>query len=304
MDNTETTSSFSLSDERYRVFIEEISDGVYETDIHGNFIYFNNALCKVFGFPSGEIQWQNFGRFMDKKHARMAYDVFTKIWVTHKGFSNVIWQIVDKDGQTRIIELSAHLVRNQEGKKTGFRGIARDVTERFRIQEALRESEARYQLQYEASRRAEQRAMKLLDFVPYPMVVFGLDGRANYVNPAFTEMFGWSLDELEDKHIPYVPPDLVEETGKGIKRLLKEKFIRRFETKRLTKDGRVLDVAIRATVFSEGEKYNDAELVILRDLTQQPTLLPSHQQQGPQVHPCTRRAIERGAHMPHMAYPA
>ncbi|MBC8456544.1 MAG: PAS domain S-box protein [Deltaproteobacteria bacterium] len=269
MDSTKTTSSFSLSDEHYRVFIEEISDGVYETDTHGNFIYFNNALCKVFGYPREEIQWQNFARFMDKRHARMAYDIFTKIWVTHKGFSDVIWQIVDKDGQTRNIELSAHLVRNQEGKKTGFRGIARDVTEKVKSQEALRKSEYRYQRQYEASRRAEQRAMNLLDFVPYPMVVFGLNGRSNYVNPAFTEMFGWALDELEDKHIPYVPPDLVEETGKGIKRLLKEKFIRRFETKRLTKDGRVLDVAIRAAVFSEGEENDDAELVILRDLTQE-----------------------------------
>jgi len=269
MDNTETTSSFPLSDERYRVFIEEINDGVYETDIHGNFIYFNNALCKVFGYPRGEIQRQNFAKFMDKRHARMAYDVFTKIWVTHKGFSNVIWQIVDKEGQTRIIELSAHLVRNREGKKTGFRGIARDVTERFRIQEALRESEARHQRQYEASRRAEQRAVKLLDFVPYPMVVFGLDGRVNYINPAFTEMFGWTLDELAGRLIPYVPPDLVEETGKGIELLLNGKPIRRFETKRLTKDGRVLDVAIRVAIFSKGGGNDDAELVILRDLTRE-----------------------------------
>ena len=117
------TSSFPLSDERYRVFIEEISDGVYETDIHGNFIYFNNALCKGFGYPRGEIQRQNFAKFMDKKHARMAYDIFVRIWVTHKGFSNVIWQIVDKEGQTRIIELSAHLARNPEGKKPGFAAL-------------------------------------------------------------------------------------------------------------------------------------------------------------------------------------
>ena len=32
-----------LSDERYRAFIESINDGVYEVDIHGNFIYFNDA---------------------------------------------------------------------------------------------------------------------------------------------------------------------------------------------------------------------------------------------------------------------
>ena len=117
--------------------------------------------------------------------------------------------------------------------------------------------------------RAEQRTMQLLDFVPYSMVVFTLDGRVNYVNPAFTEMFGWTLDELAGRHIPYVPPDLVEKTGKGIKKSTPEKFIRRFETRRLTKDGRVLDVAVRVAVFSEGGEDDDAELVILRDLTQE-----------------------------------
>lgn len=68
MDNTKTTSHLSLSNKRFRVFIEERSDGVYETDIHGNFIYFNNALCKVFGYPKEEIQWKNYASFMDKKH--------------------------------------------------------------------------------------------------------------------------------------------------------------------------------------------------------------------------------------------
>ena len=267
MDNTETTSNLRLSDERYRVFIEEISDGVYETDIHGNFIHFNNALCKSFGYPREEIQRQHFAKFMDKKHARKAYDLFSRIWATHEGFSNVNWQIVDKVGQTRMLELSAHLVRNQEGEKTGFRGIARDVTERFRIQEALRESEARYQRRYRESHRAERRAMKLLDFVPYPMVVFGLNGRVNHINPAFTETFGWTLDELAGNHIPYVPPDLVEETGKGIELLLNGNPIRRFETRRLTKDGRELNVAIRVASFSKGGENDDAELVILRDLT-------------------------------------
>jgi len=36
--------------------------------------------------------------------------------------------------------------------------------------------------------------------------------------------------------MPYVPPDLVEQTVKGVKKLVNEKFIRRLETKRLTKD--------------------------------------------------------------------
>ena len=205
-----------ISDVRYRAFIEEIRDGVYETDTYGNFTYFNNSLCIVFGYPREEIQGQNFSKFMDEKHARKAYEAFTKIWVTHKGFSDLVWEIVDKEGKTRIIELSAQLIKDHKGKKTGFRGIARDVTQKINTITALRESELRYQREYEASRRAVKWARSLLDFVLYPMFVFSLEGEVAYLNPAFTKVFGWTLDELRGKRIPYVPEGLQRETEENI----------------------------------------------------------------------------------------
>ena len=267
MDTKEWNACDALPEERYRDFIENISDGVYETDIHGNFTYFNNALCEVLGYPGEAVVGENFAHFMERKNARKAYGVFTKIWVTHEGFSDVLWEILDKDGQSRMIELSAHLVRDKKKKKIGFRGIVRDVTEKIRTQESLRESEARYQRQYEASRRAEKRTRTLLDFVPYPMVVSKIDGGVLYVNPAFTETFGWSLEELEGRPIPYIPPDLKQNTRDGIKRLSKTKIIHRFETKRLTKDGRTLDVAARVAIVPDGGARESSELLILRDIT-------------------------------------
>lgn len=265
----EGADSSQLSAERYKAFIENITEGVYETDISGNFTYFNDALCKVFGYPREEMQYQYFGKFMDKRHTRMAYGAFTKVWVTRKGFSDIIWEIIDKTGQTRIIELSASLIFDADGKKKGFRGIARDVTDRFRAHEALRESELLYQCEYEASRRAENRYRTLLDFVPYPMVVFTLDGNVTYLNPAFTETFGRTLKELQGKRIPYVPPGYEKETKKGIERLFREKTILRHETKRLTKDGRILDVIMNVAVYGESEDEAGGELVILRDITEE-----------------------------------
>jgi PAS domain S-box-containing protein len=262
-------SSVQLSDERYRAFIEDISDGVYETDNYGNFTYLNNSICKIFGYPREEIQWQNYSKFMDKKRARKAYDVFNKIWVTHKGVSDLIWEIIDKDGNIRVIELSANLIINKDGKKTGFRGIARDVTENFRMLEAIQESELRYQREYEASRRAEERAIGLFDFVTYPMVISTLDGKVVRLNRAFTEVFGWTLDELRGKHIPYVPPDLQQDSEEAVKRLLEEKLIIRHETRRLTKDGRILDVILRGVIYSEDEDEPGGELVLLRDITEE-----------------------------------
>ena len=108
-----------LSDERYKAFIENISDGVYETDAQGHFTYFNQSFCKVFGFSREELQGAHFSDFMDKNNARRVYNAFTKIWVTREGFSNLNWEIVDRSGSNRIIEMSASLIINSAGKKIG-----------------------------------------------------------------------------------------------------------------------------------------------------------------------------------------
>ena len=244
-----------LSAERYQAFIDNIGEGIYETDIHGNFIYFNNSLFKIFGYPRDEIQFENFAKFMDAEYAKKAFDTFTRIYQTGQGISDLIWKIYDKNGNLKVIELSANLIVNKDGKKIGFRGIARDITDKFRAQEALRTSERRYKT--------------LLDFVPYPIVLFTLDGRVSYLNPAFTEDFGWTLEELRGQIIPYVPSGLEKETSENIKKLFEERIILRYETQRLTKDGRILDVIFRAAVYSETGDEPSGELVILRDITQE-----------------------------------
>jgi len=125
---------------------------------------------------------------------------------------------------------------------------------------------------YEASRLAEKQYKTLLDFIPYPIVVFTLEGKASYLNPAFTETFGWSLDELKGKHIPYVPPDLKEEVQDSIRELLEKKVIHRHLSRRMTKDGRVLDVVMSGAVFTESETQAAGEVVLLRDITQEKRL--------------------------------
>ncbi|MBP1738383.1 MAG: hypothetical protein H6Q48_676 [Deltaproteobacteria bacterium] len=262
----------TLARERYKAFIESIDDGVYEVDLQGSFTYFNNALCQVFGFPREEIEGANFSKFMDEEHGRAAFEIFNEIYRTGKGIVNVNWEILDQEKQKRIIELSASLITDKKGQKTGFRGIARDVTERVKAQHALKESECAYQCAYEASREAEKRYRTLLDFVPYPMVVFTVDGRVSYLNPAFTQIFGWSIEELHGKHIPYVPADLQEQVRADIQKLLDEKMIHRHESKRLTKDGQILDVLMSGAVFSEMEGEPAGELVLLRDITQEKKL--------------------------------
>jgi len=120
-----------------------------------------------------------------------------------------------------------------------------------------------------ALRKSTRRLGILIDFVPYPIEILTVDGRVYYLNHAFTEMFGWTLEELEGKFIPFVPPELKQETADNFRRLLKEKVLQRQETRRLTKDGRILDVSMRAVCHSESDDEPSLELVIFRDITQE-----------------------------------
>ena len=114
--------------DRYRVFIEDVTDGFYETNIRGDFKFFNDALCRIFGYSRSEIQDHNYREFMDEKNAEIAFDSLNKIYRTGKDVFDIKWEIIRKDGETRYLEISASLIVDDYGRKVGFRGIARDVS--------------------------------------------------------------------------------------------------------------------------------------------------------------------------------
>lgn len=119
----------------------------------------------------------------------------------------------------------------------------------------------------------DERHRTILDFVPYPMAVLSLDDKINYLNPAFTRTFGWTLNELRGKPLPYIPPSLQDEAKNHKKILLREK-LHRFESKRFTKDGRLLDVIIRGAIYTnEDREKGDGQIIITRNITQEKKLL-------------------------------
>ncbi len=120
-----------------------------------------------------------------------------------------------------------------------------------------------------AHRSVERRYRALLEFLPDPVFVVDIRGKISYLNPAFMKTFGWNLEELEGKHIPFVPGHLKEETRQGIKRLSVEKVIHGFETKRLTKDGKVLDVVLDGAIYFDEDKNLAGQVIILRDVTRE-----------------------------------
>ncbi|MCP4623133.1 MAG: PAS domain S-box protein [bacterium] len=153
----------------------------------------------------------------------------------------------------RWLYFTAAPLMDSDGNVLGALETLQDTTERRRAVDARLKSERRFRT--------------LLEFAPYSILVFSVDGLVTYLNPAFTETFGWTLDELRGQRIPYVPPELVAENREHLRKLMEEKVIRRYETRRLTKDGRSLDVVWRASVFADSSGEAAGALVILRDIS-------------------------------------
>ena len=253
--------------DRFRVFLEDVADGFYETDLKGNFRFFNNALCHIFGYTGTEIQGRNFSEFMDAENALYAFTIFNRLYESGEIPSEIIWKIVRKDGQERILEISVSLIVDRSGKKTGFQGVARDVTQKIADQQELETSQQRAQELFQASFQAEQRYRAFLEFLPDPVFVFNMDSTVSYLNPAFEKVFGWTLTELEGKRIPFIPDSEKDRTRAGVKKLFREKALHDFETRRLTRDGRILDIVVDGAIFYDAQDNPAGQVITLRDVT-------------------------------------
>ena len=74
---------------------------------------------------------------MDPDNARKVFQTFHKVFTTGKTAKAFDWQLIKKDGTLAHIDTSVVLTRDSEGNAVGFRGIARDITERKKLQAQL-----------------------------------------------------------------------------------------------------------------------------------------------------------------------
>ncbi len=143
-----------------------------------------------------------------------------------------------------------------------------EIEEKRRTEEAFRKSESRYRALFIETGRIRDIYRSLFHFSADAIVIHDLEGRVQYLNPGFTKIFGWTQEELEGRRIPFVPESEKKKTFRVIRELLKTgNPVQGFESRRLTKKGRLLDVSISASRYHDHEGTPAGTLMILRDLT-------------------------------------
>jgi PAS domain S-box-containing protein len=133
--------ALQASEEKYRSILQSIEEGYYEVDLAGNFTFFNNFLVKSLGYTREELMGLNNRQYMSPETAKLVFEIFNEVYQTGNPKRDFEWDLINKDGTRRFVEVSVSLMRNEKREPKGFYGIARDVTERKQAEEQLRHHE-------------------------------------------------------------------------------------------------------------------------------------------------------------------
>jgi len=182
------------SEEHFRLIAETIDDTFLMADVEfGKMFYVSPAYERVWGRPR-ESLYEKPRSFIEAVHAEDRERVVADLEIQKTGqpFGHE-YRIVRPDGSTRWIWDRGFPVRDKTGQVTRYVGVAQDITERKRAEEALRESEARYRVLFE--RGADG------------ILIADLETRGfKYANPALCRMLGYSEEEMRTLSVADIHP--------------------------------------------------------------------------------------------------
>ena len=173
------------SESRYRDLVENSEDLLGTHDLEGRILSINPAPCRRLGYEVEEVLGMNMQDLLAPRF-RDLYPPFVQRVCEH-GEDKGHMVVVTRSGEERVWEYTSTL-RSVGVSSPVIRGMAHDVTERFRAQEALRLSEQKFETAFRAS--------------PHAMTISSLrDGRFLDVNSSFERQSGFTRDEVMGKTV-------------------------------------------------------------------------------------------------------
>ena len=127
------------SEERYKALFDRSLSYIYVHDFNGRFLDANKAALKALGYKREDIPSLNFASLLSEDQFPLALKSLEEIIHTGRQKKPAEYRLIRKDGRYIWVETEGSVIY-KEGKPSAIQGIARDITERKRAEEALRES--------------------------------------------------------------------------------------------------------------------------------------------------------------------
>jgi len=256
------------SEARLQTLIRTLPDLIWLKDPQSVYLSCNPRFEAHFGAREKDIVGKTDYDFLSKKRAESYRREDRQVLDEGRPIRNESEFIFASDGHREILETIKTPMYRSDGRLIGVLGIGRDTTDRKRAEQKLQRSRVRYQALYQESLKRTRLYESLLESVPIALVIYNLDGQATYVNPAFTSTFGFTMQDVKGRRIPFVPEEEKEKSLAGIQQVLNGEPVFSLSTRRLTKDGRILDILLSSSCYDDDTGNRAGIVVFLRDVTQ------------------------------------
>jgi PAS domain S-box-containing protein len=229
-------------------------DAIVSKDLNGYVTSWNPAAERVFGYAAAEMIGQHITRIIPASRVAEEDYVLSRI---RSGLAVDQFETLRqrKDGSLVEVSLTVSPVRDSSGRVVGASKIARNITDRTRMERDI------------------LRLAAIVASSDDAIVGKDLTGIIQTWNSGAERMFGYTTDEAVGRHISLiVPPERLEEEERVLARIRAGESVSHFETERRTKDGRLLDVSLSISPIRSGKGEIIGASKIARDVTEQKRL--------------------------------
>lgn len=237
----QTEKVLEASENKYRSLAETSTDVILTVDTEGRFTYLNSAFSKITGYSIEQFLGHPFAEIIAPEYVEATIDRFIR-GLSGEQIPLYKIEILHKDGGRIPAEMNVSTLFDQKGKGIGRLAMVRDISERLRVEEKLKESEQKF------------RDMANL----LPQIVYEIDiyGNLTFVNQLAFEYFGYSQEEFEKgiNVLQTLIPEDIDKAKENIQKRIEGKNVGSPEYTALRKDGSTFPVLIYSNLVTKGGK--------------------------------------------------
>src|SRR2546425_1724333 len=241
---------------RLRSLFEYGEDLIVACRLEGTITNVNRAIEKTLGWSREELIGHSIARIVTPASVELGQERVRRALAGEKLPKIFELEAVRRDGILVPAEGWAHFIRDAGGQPIEQLGVFRDITERRRAEEAIRESEERYR--------------SLFDNANDSILTFTLDGVVTSVNRAYERLTDWTRDELIGLNwgVVIAPVDRERMADRTRRALAGEKLPSLFDVHTLCKDGSSVPLEGRTRMMRDPEGQPIGFQGIYRDITE------------------------------------